>query len=113
MPSTLTLLKSATVFGRDATCDCRLDWDGCSRTHFTIHGQQPDGTGLPTVWLLVDDGNGTNNGVFVNGRRVARATLRSRGPARAMCYAPHLRARARTQARPHAHALPSSCDRQS
>ena len=76
MASTLTLLKSASIFGRDPTCDFRLDWDGCSRKHFTIHGQHPDGSGLPTVWLLVDEGTGTNNGVFVNGRRVSRATLR-------------------------------------
>lgn len=70
--STLMLLKETTTFGRDLKCDFRLDWDGCSRTHFTIRGERPNGSGLPTEWLLVDAGNGTNNGVFVNSRRISR-----------------------------------------
>jgi hypothetical protein len=35
-----------------------------------------DGSGLPTEFLLVDAGTGTNNGVFVNNRRVSRVVLK-------------------------------------
>lgn len=75
-PKTLTLLKRTTTFGRDPSCDVTLKWDGCSRRHFSIVGEAPDGSALPTEWLLEDEGTGTNNGVFVNGRRVSRVALR-------------------------------------
>ena len=74
-PQDLTLLKKVQTFGRDGKCDFRLEWDGCSRLHFSILGLQPDGSGIPTEFELVDEGNGTNNGVFLNGRRVLRASI--------------------------------------
>jgi hypothetical protein len=74
--SDVPLLKPTTTFGRDAKCDVRLKWDGFSRLHFSIHGQLPDGSGLPTRFELVDEGNGCNNGVFVNNRRVTRTMLK-------------------------------------
>jgi len=75
MPARISLLKSATVLGRDPSSDIRLQWDGVSRQHARIEADalHYNGTGVPTRFTLVDCGGA--NGTFVNGSRISKVTL--------------------------------------